>query len=302
MAVRVFGNATLDLTYRTARAPAPGETVLASSAGRGPGGKGFNQALAAHVAGAEIIFTSARGDDEAGAYLAAEAARLGLSRATFKPADCATDVSIIVVGDDGENVIVSTADSARSLTPADAQEACGAAQSGDSLLVQGNLLRETTATALRTARQLGLRTIANPAPIDWDWAGFPALSDILIVNRVEAEMLGGRPDPESASQALIDAGAGTVVVTLGADGVLARDGDGLRRLPASQAEAVDTTGAGDMVAGALAARLDSGRPLDNALEGAMRLAALTVERPGAAASFPGREEARRLLSGMGLAA
>ena len=302
MTVLVFGNATLDLTYRTVRAPAPGETVLASDTGRGPGGKGFNQALAAHVAGADVIFTGACGDDESGAYLAAEAARLGLSPAVFKQAACATDVSIIVVADDGENTIVSTADSARSLTPADAQEACGTARSGDSLLVQGNLRRETTETALRAARESGLRTIANPAPIDWDWEGLPAICDVLIVNRVEAETLSGKPGPESASQALIDTGAGTVVVTLGADGALARDGNGLRRLPASPAEAVDTTGAGDMVAGALAALLDAGRPLDSALEGAMRLAAVTVEHPGAAASFPKREEARRLLCEMGLAA
>lgn len=302
MAVQVFGNATLDLTYRTVHAPAPGETVLASSSGRGPGGKGFNQALAAHVAGADVMFSSARGNDEAGEYLESEAARLGLSRTTFKCVACETDVSIIIVGDDGENVIVSTADSARSLTPTDAEEAGSAARSGDILLVQGNLRQETTETALRVARQSGLRTIANPAPIDWDWSGLPALCDVLIVNRVEAETLSQQAEPEHASVALLKAGAGTVVVTLGADGALVRDGDGLRRLQASSANAIDTTGAGDMVTGALAALLDAGRPLDDALKGAMRLAAATVERPGAAASFPGREEARRLLTGLGLAA
>ena len=68
-----------------------------------------------------------------------------------------------------------------------------------------------------------------------------------------------------------------------------------RAYPAPAVRAVDTTGAGDAFVGCLATLLAEGRPLPEAVERTIRVAARTVERPGAQASYPTRDEVRDLL-------
>jgi ribokinase len=81
-----------------------------------------------------------------------------------------------------------------------------------------------------------------------------------------------------------------VLVTLGADGALLLDGDEERRLPAPAVEAVDTTGAGDTVNGALAAELAAGRRLLDAARFALAAAALSTRAHGARGGMPRRED------------
>ncbi len=65
MAVVVVGNAVLDVGYRVERLPRPGETVLARDRTVDVGGKGLNQAIMAHRAGAEVRFCAGLGHDPA---------------------------------------------------------------------------------------------------------------------------------------------------------------------------------------------------------------------------------------------
>ena len=297
MTVVVFGNATLDLAYATAHLPRPGETVLAEAPSRGPGGKGLNQAVAAHLAGAGTRFVSAVGADGPGGELRAAVAAFGLDTEGMVVATVPTDTSLIFVAAGGENAIVSTCAAARSLTPENARGLPVA--EGDTLLVQGNLSRATTAAALETARAAGARTMANPAPIAFDWAPLLPLVDHLVVNEVEAliltvDMPGGPPE---LARALLRSVAGSVTLTLGARGAVFAGAAGVRSFDAPAARAVDSTGAGDMVCGALAALLDGGRGPEEAVPRALALASLSVTRPGAAASYPTRAEAARVIDG-----
>ena len=120
----------------------------------------------------------------------------------------------------------------------------------------------TVAWVLREAKSRGALTIFNPAPVqplpDEVWADV----DYLTPNEGEAARLtGGVADPGTAASALLARGVRTVVVTLGAQGVLACGSGPSFRVAAPAVTAIDTTGAGDAFNGALAVALGEGRPL-----------------------------------------
>jgi ribokinase len=163
--------------------------------------------------------------------------------------------------------------------------------------------------ALERAKELGLRTLLNPAPIPR--AGFDrellAFVDVMTPNALEAAALAGvpaldrwPPDAELASR-LRGAHAIDVVVTGGSAGVCAdlaaREGAGARRVlvPAPRVQPVDTVGAGDCFAGALAVGLAEGRSMEDSLHFAVAAAAISVTREGAQASLPRRAEVEELL-------
>jgi ribokinase len=167
-------------------------------------------------------------------------------------------------------------------------------QPADLLLMQGNLTRKVTAFCLDRARETGARTMLNPAPIAFDYGGLWPAVGIAVVNEVESALLTAIGDPTTAAQALRRSGVGTVVTTLGAEGVSLADGDGERRVPAPRVEVVDTTGAGDVFCGVLAAAVEMRLDWDTALRWAVGAASVSVTRRGTASAFPSREELLRL--------
>jgi sulfofructose kinase len=107
--------------------------------------------------------------------------------------------------------------------------------------------------------------------------------------------LTGEPDLRRALRLLRPLNAGPLVVTRGASGAVALDGDELMDVPGLQVDAVDTTGAGDVFrAGFIAALLD-GAPLKDMLRFANAAAAISCTRRGAIASVPTRAEVERRL-------
>jgi ribokinase len=277
----VLGNAVVDRAYDLERLPLPGETLLATARPADVGGKGLNQAAAAHRAGADVRLLAPIGGDTGGHQIRSRLAAEGMDPCSLIEVEGATDESVIMVAASGENAIVSTAAAARAMPLPLALDAIASHSPGDLLLMQGNLERELTAACLRRARECGLTTILNPAPVGFDLAGLTELVDIAIMNEVEAALLG--PVPSRA-----------VVVTEGEHGATLRTSDGNLRLPAPPAHAVDTTGAGDVVCGVLAAGLALGLPIADALRWGLAAASLKVTRRGAFAGMPSVAEIRVL--------
>ena len=118
---------------------------------------------------------------------------------------------------------------------------------------------------------------------------------LITPNRTEAESLTGIrvTNLESARRAadvLTEKGVEKVVITLGSEGSLIKEGDRYEHLPAKMVQAVDTTAAGDTFNGALAVALTEGRTLSDAVSFATRASAIAVTRRGAQASIPYRSE------------
>lgn len=286
MTLFVLGNAAADRFYDLPHLPRPGETLLARHETHDLGGKGLNQAIMAARAGAAVSFWSVVGDDGAGerirALLAAE--NIDGTHVLVRPGN--TDQSIIFVAPSGENTIVSTATMARSVDSAHADQMLQSIGPGDLLLLQGNLTRDVTRHSMAAAAERGARTMINPAPIDFDYAGILPAAEIVVVNEVENETLSGTPDVTAGAAALVAHGVKTVVTTRGSDGAILTTSDGTQSFFPPAADAVDTTGAGDVFCGVFAAALARGMPPADACAWSVRAAAIAVTRRGTLRAFP----------------
>jgi ribokinase len=260
--VCVVGSLNIDLVTTVARHPAPGETVPGSGLDRLPGGKGANQALAAVRAGARTLLCGRIGADDAGAAYRRGLAERGVDCAGVLVApDTPSGHALIAVDHDGENTIIVIPGANAALTDVDRH--ADAITSADVLLLQLEIPMPSVLRAAELAAGSGVRVLLNPSPWQVPPAELLAVADPLVVNEHEAERL-----PE---------GTGSVCVTLGARG--ARWGD--LSVPAPAGDVVDTTGAGDAFAGALAAAVAAGADRADALRLAVAAGTEACGWPGA---------------------
>lgn len=244
--VCVVGSVNLDHSYTVDALPRPGQTVLASAVATAPGGKGGNQAVAAARAGAVVQLVAALGDDAAGVRLRGHLSDNGVGVDGVVAAPVPSGSAVIVVDSTGENSIVVApgANAHLTMTSAEARAAVAAA---DVVLLQLEIPADTALAAARVAREAGTIVILNASPEPPDdaaLADLAAVTDVVVVNEDEAARWRW-PVPH-------------LVTTLGARGAR-YVGDGRTvDIPSPEVEAVDTTGAGDVFAGVLAAHWPSG--------------------------------------------
>jgi ribokinase len=277
----VLGNASIDTTLRVPRLPHPGETLMAAGIRRAPGGKGLNQAVAAARAGAEVHFCAALGAEPEAEIVRAALAAEPLIGIHLIDVGQPSDLSSLMVAPNGENCIVSTGACCDALPLEAARAFLAPLRPDDILLVQGNLTEQVTAWAVARSD----RAMVNTAPIRWDLRPVLSRAWLAIANRVEAQEIAGTDDPAGL-------GAATGIVTLGAEGCRVAGPEGRFDRPAPKVTAVDTTGAGDVFCGVLAAGLVQGLPLRHAIDAAQQAAALSVARPGCFAAIPAVRELR----------
>lgn len=288
--VVVVGSINLDRVQTVARLPEPGDTVHGTSFAVHHGGKGANQAVAAVRMGAPVRFVGRVGQDEGGERLRAALAADGIDVGSLATVPGPTGFATILVAASGENVIVLEAGANAELRPEalSAEDFAGAAVA----LFQLEVPVQTVVRGLGLARAAGATTVLNAAPPD-SAEQLPAeLVDVLVVNRGEAARLAPGVPSDDAS-ALVEALAeryGSVLLTLGADGVVWWHEGSVGALPARNVEVVDTTGAGDTFTGAFAAGLAAGEAWAQAVATAMAAAAICVTRAGAQPSIPWRAE------------
>nr|WP_240511209.1 ribokinase [Novosphingobium panipatense] len=288
LAVHIFGSINLDIITSLDHLPRPGETVMAGATARLPGGKGANQAVAAARMGAETYMAGAVGEGDSGRWMLSRLRADGIDVSgvvTLPGAD--TGTAYIAVDAQGENQIIV-------VPGANAQWREAAAVSGGVLLAQ---LEVPVATLLPVFAGSRAIRILNGAPAVIEGRALFEHVDILIVNQHEVTaFLGLDAVPGNDDMAAIAESARgllcredqAVVVTLGAAGALAVHADRHLHVPALPVIPVDTIGAGDCFCGALAALLDEGRCLEEALPYAAAAAALCTLGQGAAPAMPMR--------------
>jgi ribokinase len=297
--VVVVGSSNTDMVVRTPRLPARGETVLGGGFASLAGGKGANQAIAAARLGAAVVFVGCVGEDALGEAAVAGLARDGIdTRFVTRDPDAASGVALIVVDAEGENLIAVAPGANERLTSAHVDAAAAAIEAADVLLAQLEVPLPAVTRAVAIARAAGKRVVLNPAPAQPLPPSLLRQVDFLTPNATEAALLlddQGSSSPEELGAALLTQGPGCAIVTLGRAGVLVAGPGETCRWPAPAVQAVDTTAAGDAFSGALAAALAEGQDLPAAVAFGLAAAAISVTRPGAQASMPGREEVERVL-------
>lgn len=284
----VVGSANADLVVEVNRRPGPGETVLGSDVVVLPGGKGANTAVAAGRLGARVALLGAVGEDSHGDLLVrslrSAGVDVGLVRRTTRP----TGLAFITVTGDGENSIVVSPGANRVLTPQDVDR--DRVRAARVLVASLEVSSAVVEHAVDLAVSADVRVVVNLSPVTEVGERTLRVLDPLVVNEHEARALlgGGEVDPRR----LLELGPRSVVVTLGARGaVLATTDRGTtHQVTAPVVEPVDTTGAGDAFTGALAASLSRGAALETAVAFAVRVATVSVTRPGAQPSYPTPEQ------------
>ncbi len=306
----VVGSYNHDLVFRTPVLPTSGETVL-GEAMTAHGGKGFNQAIAAGRLGAPTRFLGALGEDLFAAEARAFAEAEGIDARWQAQADAATGLASVVVDDEGANQIVVAAGANRSL----GVDFVAANLDGIEhavVLTQLETSPEATSAALAIAAQRGWISVLDPAPVvpELTWAMLK-LARVITPNEHEFVLLAQRflklnvaddlahVDDEVLHKWCRRLEVDTVVLTLGKSGCFVShdEASALRpdsvfyRVPGVPVAPVDTTGAGDCFAGALAAALLRD-PADfpRGCRFANQAASVAVTRPGAAAGMPRLEE------------
>ena len=296
--VIVVGSSNTDMVFSSEKIPAPGETVLGKDFHIMPGGKGANQAVAAARAGAEVDFIAKVGNDDFGRR-AIEGYRkddIGVGAILTDNEKPSGTAMILVDTKNGQNSIVVAPGANGALTPEDIYQSEAIINSADVLLLQLETPLETVHAALKTAKANNVTTILNPAPAQFLSKEILELVDIITPNETETELLTQiQPnDLESArlaaSKLMTDVNT-AVVITMGENGAYylsLKNGEGL--VPAQKVEALDTTAAGDVFNGYLAAYIADGFNVLQAIPTANKAASICVTRMGAQPSIPFRKE------------
>lgn len=300
--VVVIGSYNTDLTIKTKKIPRPGETVIGGVYTEGGGGKGANQAVAASRAGADVSFIARVGDDVLGQNGIKRLIGEGIStKFIVYDTGAPTGIAFIVVDENGENSIVVASGANGRLCPEDVVAAQNEISAADVLLVQLESPIETIHKAIEKAHKAGKIVILNPAPARPLEISLLKEIDIITPNIVEAEMLTGIKVSDEASmraivKKFIEIGIRNVVITLGSKGIFVGYSSSVTELiPAYSVSSIDSTGAGDVFSGSLAAFLSEGMSFKEAVKMANASASLSVTRLGAQNSAPNRNEIEEFL-------
>ncbi len=293
--VVVVGSYNVGLTVVAPALPAPGQTVLGHTFDMGPGGKGSNQAIGARRLGADVTLVVKLGRDSFAQAALELFDREGLLGPGILETGGHTGVGLIVVDDDGRNMIAVAPGANGHLVTSDLDRMPDLFEGASHLLCQLECSPELFAGAAERARAAGATTILNPAPSVPLSESVLALVDILTPNQTELAALSGVAatdgrEIEAAARSLQARGVGEVVVTLGERGVLRVMPEGVQSQPARAVPARDTTGAGDAFNAGLVTGLSAGFSMTEAIDLGVRAGAFCVTRLGVIEGLPTRQQ------------
>lgn len=300
--VTVFGSFVVDLMGRTPHLPVPGETVKGSMFKMGPGGKGFNQGVAAHKAGADVTMVTKLGKDSF-ANVALDAMKeLNMKQDyVFVTEEAETGCALILVDENtSQNEIVVLLGACNTITDDEVDSLTNILKDSEYLLTQLETNVSATNRVIDIANKNHTKVILNTAPVQ------PIEDEVLkkvyliTPNEVEAEILTGIPvdskeNADKAADWFFEKGVENVLITLGGRGVYIATNEKREIIPAYHVEAIDTTGAGDAFNGGLVAALAEGKNLWEAAAFANALAAIAVQRLGTTPAMPTREEIEQFI-------
>jgi ribokinase len=297
----VVGSYNQDLVWRTPQFPKAGETRTGLFS-QGPGGKGFNQAMAAQRLGSQPLFIAALGKDALGENARKLAEAESLRCAWQRIETTATGNAAIWLDASGQNQILVDLAANRLLSAEHVAAQAAAFSNAKAVLVQYEANPAATLQALVLARKYGAVCVVNPAPANTEAHDLLAMADIITPNESEFAALLRQAGEAISAESVATMRAGQlhalarrlpcakVIITLGQRGIVLSTDGGFEEIIAPAVSVCDTTGAGDCFNGALAAELAMARPLADACGFAVKAASCKVERAGAALAMPTRAD------------
>ncbi len=302
--ITVVGSLNMDLVIHTPTIPKMGQTVMGSHFMLSPGGKGANQAVAASRLGGQVTMIGAVGQDIFGKNLLKQLEHDNIIIQHIKKTDdSSTGVASITVNAEGDNFIILDPGANFMLTVEDIINCKQVIEQSKVLLVQLETPREVVKKSLQLAKEAGAITILDPAPAPVEPLDDDILKyvDIIKPNETECEIITGVKvetieDAKKAVRFLKEKHVKNIIITVGEKGVFYSHHDEVLHQSVKRVKAVDTTAAGDVFAGALAASLSKGKGIKESINFCMIASSLSVTRRGAQTSIPTVDELEQYLS------
>ena len=285
-----FGSLNVDMVCSLPHFVRPGETLAALNMELFPGGKGLNQSVALSKAGAEVYHGGKISSD--GKWLVDFLEESGADTRFVSTNGTSTGTAVIQVPHSGENCIIINHGANYEITKKEIDEAFSLFESGDLLLLQNEI--NLIPYLIEKAYTKGMDVVLNPSPIDDELLKLD-LSHVkyILLNEIEGEAFTGEKEPENILNVLSEKYPNLkIVLTLGKDGSVYKDGSKLVRQNIYKVQAVDTTAAGDSFTGFFLASLCEGKDVKEALSTAAKASAIAVSKMGAASSVPTMEEVK----------
>ena len=229
--------------------------------------------------GIEVLLSTVVGDDSDGGQTLAATTAAGVAILGDPVLPGRRTASYTAIFDGAGELVIGLADMEimEHFEPREAAGLCLAWSPGTLLFADANL-PSTQLSEFAANKRGPLAVGAVSAQKSIRIADILASVDYLFLNRYEAEAMIGKPaSTETLARNLLARGARRGVLTLGAEGVLAWEGDTVQSLPALPARATNVNGAGDTFVAATLARLVAGDAFFLAADRARAAAALTVE-------------------------
>lgn len=294
--VCILGSMNMDLVLKIDNIPQVGETILSKSLEKIPGGKGANQAVAARRSGAQVSMISKIGQDDNGKILRDELIKDNIDVSlVFEDEKEATGMAMIMVNQNGNNSIVVISGSNMIIDEEDIDKTTDTIKNSDILVSQFETPEDMTIRAFEKAKAFGKVTILNPAPAKAIKEELLRVTDIIIPNETEAELITGIKvesveDARRAGEAFLEKGVKFAIITLGSRGAAVIGKDFCEVVPAFKVDAIDTTAAGDSFIGGLSSKLNvKDINKDNLLKAVKfgnKVSSIAVQRKGAQPSIP----------------
>ncbi|MBP3906025.1 MAG: ribokinase [Peptostreptococcaceae bacterium] len=291
----VIGSLNMDLVVNVDEMPKKGQTLIGSSFKEVPGGKGANQAVAIARLGGDINMIGKVGSDSFGKTLIEQLKNDNVDTEYVQIENCASGVAMITVDKNAENSIVVAPGANFKVLEEDIDKCIDGIKKSDIVVLQLETPLNTIKYALEKSKELGKYTILNPAPAVKLGDEIIRNVDLLTPNETELEILSGvkietEDDIKKAAHVMIEKGVKELIVTLGSKGSLYINKDNMKLKNSYRVEAVDTTAAGDSYTGALAVAFSKNESVEEAMDFASKVGALTVLKEGAQTSLPTLED------------
>ncbi|EES50240.1 ribokinase [Clostridium botulinum] len=296
----VLGSMNMDLVMKIKDMPKSGETILSKSYEKIPGGKGANQAVAAKRSGAYVSMIAKIGKDDYGRTLRDELKNDDINiDYVFEDDSNATGTAMIMVADTGNNSIIVNPGSNMSINEKEIDSTLDRIKESDILIAQFETPEEMSLRAFKNAKENEKITILNPAPAKKIKDELLSVTDIIVPNETEAEVLTGVTvenveDAKKAAKVFMDKGVKFVIITMGSKGAAVIGKDFCELVPAYKVNAIDTTAAGDSFIGGLSTKLNPNEITKENLLMSVKfgnmVSSIAVQREGAQPSIPYKKE------------
>lgn len=293
----VIGSLNMDLVVNVDTMPKPGQTIIGSNFKEVPGGKGANQAVAMARLNGNVSMIGKVGEDGFGQTLINSLKNDKVDTTYIQTSKGATGVALITVDKNAQNSIVVSPGANFEVKEDDIDNNIEAIKNSDIVVFQLETPLNTIKYALNKAKELNKYTILNPAPAVKLDDEIIKNVDLLTPNETELEIISGvsietEEDIQKAAQIMIEKGVKELIVTLGSKGSLYINKEKSMFKKAYKVEAVDTTAAGDSYTGALAVALSQDKNIEDAMDFASKVGALSVLKEGAQSSLPTLEDVK----------